>query len=201
MLPSIVYALFTHNGDLETAGDYMDAIVAQLDNVSTFAEDFSTLPPQWAGKEYGDWVSPATEANGTSGQGPKPTSGFTSAFSAVRMAQQAAEMATALGRADAETLAAQAQDWLEKFNEAWLYNDTVGEATYDQDLQTNLALALALGAAPEKLRGGVRQRLLSNLESTNYHLTTGILGVRNIFDVLFDMEEDSFVLAVLEQVD
>ena len=44
---------------------------------------------------YGDWCPPAPVCGADGGQGPKPSLGFTSAFSLVKMTQQLATLAEA----------------------------------------------------------------------------------------------------------
>lgn len=198
MLPSLLYALFTRNGDLATAAEYLDAALAQQANVSM--ANLSELMPGWS--EYGDWVPPPPTC-GDQDNAVKPTEAYTSAFSYILMAQQIAEMATALGREDAPDLSRAAFETLpDQFNQAWLTDTTT--MTYDKGLQTNQILALALGAPgriSEAATAQALQVLLDSFNATDDHLTTGIIGAKNLWPLLAAHGRAELVLSVLSKTD
>ena len=203
-LPSLVSALLEQYGDVVTAATYFDAMVNQQRNVTM--ANLGKLNEGW--QEYGDWCPPPrASADGDFQCGGadtfRPTEGFTSAFSYVRMTQQLSSVAAALGRADASTWAEEASDLVAAFIEAW--GDPAEPESCDQNLMTNLVLSIALGATSDAT--GAAESLLSSLNATNYHLSTGIIGARFVFDILLDgvgmigSDGPDAALAVLERVD
>lgn len=62
-----------------------------------------------------------------------------------------------------------------------------GDGIYDQGSQTALSVPLYYGMVPPDKRQIVLERLIENIESQNYHIDTGILGAKAIFNVLTEM--------------
>ena len=112
------YVLFKETGDLEMAKTYFTDFTRQIGNVVAQAKaglDHMHTP-------YGDWCPPPAVAGG--GQGPKPSSPYTSAVSYIHMVQQTAELAGAIGNtSEATRLSAMAASLLTDFNTAFLHND------------------------------------------------------------------------------
>ena len=103
--------LWKEAGDLSAARTYYSDFLRQLDNVKSQAAaglDKMHTP-------YGDWCPPPSVAG--HGQGPKPSSPYTSAFSYVNMVRQTAELAGALGNSSESTrLNAEADALVADFN-------------------------------------------------------------------------------------
>ncbi len=179
--------------DLRVASRYYPDFVRQLDNVKTQAAEGLTRMRT----PYGDWCPPPRVPGG--GQGRKPSAPYTSAFSYVRMAKQLAELASALGNAtEAERVRAEADELVAHFNAAF----HSGNGTYDNDMQTDASLALALGAAKAAgVEPAVQARLAASVAEANNHHTTGIIGWRFLFDGLRAGGHEEVALALLEQTD
>jgi alpha-L-rhamnosidase len=58
--------------------------------------------------------------------------------------------------------------------------------SYYNDGQTALSLALACGLTPEKYKNQVFNLLVEKIEEKDYHFDAGVVGVKNVIDVLMD---------------
>jgi alpha-L-rhamnosidase len=149
---------------------------------------------------YGDWCPPPKKQGG--GQGLKPSSPYTSAFSYLAMAKQVADMANATGDiATAATYGALRNKLNDAFNAAFL-NATDG--CYDGcSTQTAQVLALALGAGVTSgaAKAKTLARLVENILSEETHFNVGIIGHKFLYDVLKDGGQEKLSLDILEQTD
>ena len=187
------YLLWKYDDDLETTKKHLGSILDQLDNIKMQAK---------AGLKnmhtpYGDWCPPPKKMG--DGQGPKPSSPYTSAFSYLAMIRQVQELAEALGN---KTLSAdltiQFNDVSKEFNDAF-YSPTNNSAVYDNGLQTALVLPLSLGIVPDKIRA--ESALINSIKGLQGHYNTGIIGFRWLFDALSDMGEHNTALNILSKTD
>ena len=89
-------------------------------------------------------------------------------------------MATAVGNATvAARLRKLRQSLADTFNQLWLHN-----GTYAFGLQTELALPIWLGIVPPEVLPNVSGALVREIEAHDWHVTTGIVGTRALFEAL-----------------
>jgi alpha-L-rhamnosidase len=120
---------------------------------------------------YGDWLNVDSDT-------PRDVIG--TAFFAWST-KLVAEMAAATGRdADAARYEALARDVAAAFNRAYVSAD----GTIKGDTQTGYVLALRFGLLPEELRARALQHLVDDIESRDWHLSTGFLGTPHLLPVL-----------------
>merc|ERR1711871_64032 len=135
------------------------------------------------------------------GQGPKPSSPYTSAFSYLNMVSQASYIAKVAGKkADAVSWEALRTKLDAEFNDAFL----VSNASYDVEIggdgfQTAQALALALGVSPDA--NTTRELLLKSILENSGHYTTGIVGSKFLFEQLYLAGHEKTALDILMQTD
>jgi alpha-L-rhamnosidase len=92
-----------------------------------------------------------------------------------------ARLASALGRtAEAARFQAMAERVRAAFQREWLLPD--GELTVPT--QTAYLLALAFDLLPENVRARAAERLVANIESLDWHLSTGFVGISHLNPVL-----------------
>ena len=197
--PNLVHAAWKIAGDAGPAKMYLSGkqLQMQVDNVKSQAA--SGLDKMHT--PYGDWCPPPVKQGG--GQGPKPSSPYTSAFSYLAMAEQVADMANATGDAAAAATYGKLRKELNgAFNAAFL-NATDG--CYDGcSTQTAQVLALALGSGVTSgagARAKTLARLVEDILSKETHFDVGIIGQKFLYDVLKDGGHESVSLDLLEQTD
>ena len=195
--PNLAHAIWKISGDKMPAKEYLashqlQAHVANVKSQAVKGLDKMNTP-------YGDWCPPPTQQGG--GQGPKPSSPYTSAFSYLAMVSQVADMADATGdTATSEKMALLLKGLNSEFNDAFL-NATNG--CYDScSTQTSQALALALGSNITGQRSGdALARLLESIRSKESHFDVGIIGQKFLYDVLRQGGYENVALDILEQTD
>jgi hypothetical protein len=134
---------------------------------------------------YGDWVPPPPAS--------KASNSFVSSFSLVYTNQLLLGLARALKSNQTEFLSKQLSKLLEEFQAAWFNNHT---NAYDIGVQTTYVLPMALeGLVPYNVALG----LLDEIEKTNYHLDTGIVGLRFLFESLVRMGSPDVALEIVNQ--
>jgi alpha-L-rhamnosidase len=188
---NLIYLLWKHDNDVDTARTYFPQMMRQLKNVQ--AQAANGLNKMHT--PYGDWCPPPEKMG--NGQGPKPSPPFTSAYSYILMVKQLHAIANELGKSkeatDLETLYS---SLTKEFNG---YYYTQNSSVYDNGLQTALVLPQFLGIVPEVTRA--QNALLESISGLNGHYNCGIIGFRFLFDVLFDAKKPDVALSVLSQTD
>ncbi len=117
------------------------------------------------------------------------------AYFALDVAQMA-EMAAAIGRTDDVVKYRKLfEDISNAFNDQWVKAD--GQVSNGS--QTAQVLALRIGLLPENLRPAAVQRLLDNIKSRDYHLSTGFLGTQWLLHVLSDYGHTDIAYKILQQ--
>lgn len=133
------------------------------------------LLPKVTGRQYCDWLSPT---------GISPDAQFFGACWYYHMLVSVAEVARILGEqgmcAELEERAAATR---EEFNKRHMTDDGWD---YDPHNQCGIVLPLAFGIAPEECRQQMAATLVEYIKKADYHLTTGFIGTRYIFEVLAD---------------
>ena len=163
--------MYDHYGDLDVLRDHYPNVKAWVENVKAGWKS-TGLKNIWY--EYGDWVPPPPYGQ-TDGH-------LISSFPFLRDVMTVAQMAallndTATQQAYTEFYAQLAQE----FHSSFYTNDQIG---YANGYQTANALALALpGVVPDNLTQVVVKALVSDIQAKG-HLTTGIVGVAQLFPVL-----------------
>ena len=186
------YQLWKHDDDLDTAKEHLDDMLSQLDNVKMQAK--AGLNKMHT--PYGDWCPPPIKMG--TGQGPKPSSPYTSAFSYLAMIGQVQEIALALGNKTVSSkLSTMFNEVAKEFNN--VFYSTKNETVYDNGLQTALVLPMALNIVPDMDRA--KDALLASIKKMNGHYNCGIVGFRWLFDVLSNINEHDMALNLLSNTD
>ena len=190
-LPAVAHTVWSEYGDLSAYAQdgVAQGIALHLANVQSQA----TQGLQQMHTPYGDWCPPPAKMG--SGQGVKPSSPLTSAYSYAYIAKLAAKLAAASGgnSTEAARLAAIAKEVSAEYHKVFYR----GNGTYDTGTQTALALALALGDGPDT--GLVQKTLVDTLARHRMHYSTGILGFKVLFDVLDAAGRHDEALTILSQ--
>ena len=106
------------------------------------------------------------------------------------------EMAEAIGRSED---AAAYRELFEKIREAFTDQWVGDDGQVANGSQTSQVLALQMGLLPEDLREAAVGKLLENIESRDYHLSTGFLGTQWLLHVLSDHGHNDIAYRILEQ--
>ena len=168
--PSVVHALWSTTGDIRVIMHHLPNLVRYLDSLE--AGVHRTGLDKMVAK-YGDWLPPP--------EAPTPSKALCSAAAFLRDIRLVAEMADAIGNTTVAARFRSLRFTLGKtFNQKWLRNGT----TYASGLQTELALPLWLGIVPPEARDNVTEALLVYLAAHDWHVTTGIVGTRALFETL-----------------
>jgi len=181
-LPYVANLVWREYGDTGVLSKFYNASLAWVNYLVTreAAEGMKKLYAY-----YGDWVPPPPAA--------KASNSFVSAFSLVYATQLVLDMATALNSPDVPKLQKQLDSFLTSFNAAW-FNPT--SKTYDIGVQTTFALPMALlGLVPFDAALG----LLTEVEGAKFHLDTGIVGLRFLFDALSSIGHSDAALEIILQ--
>eukprot|EP01062_Namystynia_karyoxenos_P058420 TRINITY_DN4996_c0_g1_i3.p1 TRINITY_DN4996_c0_g1~~TRINITY_DN4996_c0_g1_i3.p1 ORF type:complete len:1051 (+),score=334.33 TRINITY_DN4996_c0_g1_i3:104-3154(+) len=176
----IPYVLWKVYGDTEVVKEHWDEIVRQVElSASKAAQGIDKLTTSY-------------------GQGAKPSTHFTEAFSYLMSVRQLGEMAKALGNTTAAQRAADlAAKGAQAFNAMWY--DSGAYDPKSQGQQTAQVLPLALGIAPNS--STVLGALQDRLKAKGNHWYTGIIGFKFLFDVLREGGYASEALALLQLTD
>ena len=146
------WVLWKESGDLSSARTYYPDFLRQLDNVKAQAAaglDKMHTP-------YGDWCPPPGVPG--KGQGPKPSSPYTSAYSYVNMVRQTAQLAGALGNSsEATRLNAEADALVKDFNVNFMKTGPPAQTgrTTCGTIAEGQSITLQCGADPDDAHGGV----------------------------------------------
>ena len=170
--PQIVYNFYRHYGDLEVVQDHYRNVKMWVEYLrSDYNRSKSITGLEHA---YGDWVPPPPYGQ-TDG-------GLIAAFPFLRDVQTVLTLARLVN--DTATITeytALYKQLAGEYHAAWWHNSTVG---YADGMQTANALSLALpGVVPANLQDDVVNALVRDIMLKG-HLTTGIVGVAQLFPVL-----------------
>lgn len=158
-------------GDKAVIAENWDAMQRWMEFIQSRNPGF--LRKQGIGPNFADWLAPDTKTNKDL---------LATAYWAV-ITHMMSEMANAIGK-DAD---AKRYDEVEKkirtaFRKAYIKKDgTVGTGT-----QTSYVVALYTGMAPENLEPKLVDHLVKDIESRNWHLSTGFLGTPFLLFTLAD---------------
>ncbi len=131
------------------------------------------LLPEADTHEYCDWLSPT---------GVTPDKKFFCGCWYYNMLNEISGVAEILGDLDAaERLRERAERAKDEFNRRYL---TDGGKNYSAGNQCGIVLPVAFGIAPEQLRQGLADTLAEYVRREDWHITTGFIGTRYIFEVL-----------------
>eukprot|EP00948_MAST-09A_sp_MAST-9A-sp1_P000314 g314.t1 len=188
---NLVQLLWKYEDDIDTVKDEFEYLLKHLDNVKTQAQaglDKMHTP-------YGDWCPPPSKMGG--GQGGKPSSPYTSAFSYLNMIKQAIPLAKALGNSSiASALTDEFNSVAKEFNAKFYHADTF---SYDNGIQTALVLGVASGICPDNEK--VISNLVKDIANHKGHYTTGIIGFRYLFDALYGANQSALAHNILVETD
>jgi len=188
---TIIHGLWRATGKVDIIREYLDAMLLHLGNVRGQAK--SGLGKMHT--PYGDWCPPPAKMGG--GQGPKPPSAYTSAFSYLDMVDKMGTMATAIGNNTLSATLAELKGQLWKDFNASFPPDSTG--SFESDRHTSLVLALQLGTCPDV--AATRAALVASLKKSGMHYNTGIIGFKFLFDQLYAAGEEDMASTVLSQLD
>lgn len=181
MIPWYVYVHTGKVGVLQRHWEGMDVLMRHLRDRAE----------EWIITEgYGDWCDP-----GEDGLCTHTPPALTSSLWFYRCTR----VMSAAGRLLGKTAAAEAYDsWAEHVRVAIVrrFYDA-GRATFGS--QTGNALALEFGVAPKDDEARVVERLVQDIRGRDMHLTTGIMGLRYVFDVLSRYGHGDMALALFHQ--
>jgi alpha-L-rhamnosidase len=181
-LPYIANQLWLNYADEAVLGFFYNASLQWVEYLAS-REASSGMKGMYA--YYGDWVPPPPAQ--------KATNSFVSAFSLVYSTQLVLDMAVALGAKEVPMLESQLKAFSSSFKAAWFNSST---RTYDIGVQTTFVLPMAvLGLVPFDVALG----LLAEVEGTRFHLDTGIVGVRFLFDALSQTGHSDAALEIILQ--
>ena len=190
------HVLWKIMGDDTSLLTHFDAMVMQMRNVQSQAT--SGLDKMHT--PYGDWCPPPVKMG--TGQGPKPSSPYTSAFSYLNMVRQMLSIAQHVRNA---TVIDECQKLNATVTDA--FNTVFGNGgphvgCYDDcSTQTGLVLALALQLAGANTPA-TQALLVHDVEELHHsHYSTGIIGAKFLYDVLKDAGKEELSLTLLENVD
>ncbi len=185
--PEIIYQ-FSKHGGLDTSKIYYENMLKYLDKMVTF------IPKDGVGNyfyRYGDW-DPAPENK-------KVNSSFTSVFSVLNNMNEAIELANTLGQKDdADEIKKWFQQIADDFNKAFMN----GTAQYLDGAQVTYVFPLALGIVPDNVKSDFVKNFLNQVNGPDKaFITCGIVGVRNLFYVLSDLNQHDLAVKIVEQTE
>lgn len=75
-------------------------------------------------------------------------------------------------------------------------------AQYLDGAQVTYVFPLALGIVPDNIKSDLIKNFLNQVNGPdNAHITCGIVGVRNLFNVLSDLHQHDLAVKIVEQTD
>jgi alpha-L-rhamnosidase len=174
--PTITHGIYETTGDTTIIIEHLDGLVRYISALEAGVAK-TGLSKMFA--MFGDWFPPNCLARGANCTASKP---LCSAAAFITGCRQLATMALAVGNM---TIAKRFSDLERKlsteFNTAWLSDDG---SSYATGKQTELAIPLYLGIVPKEHFGKVLASLIRSIEAAGFHVTTGILGTRALYEVL-----------------
>lgn len=172
----IPYTFWRVYGDLRLVERHWEAMVKWLDWIERHNPD--GLRVNLLANNYGDWLCiPSDTSFGTH----SPMKNLLATAYWADDAAKMARLASALGRtAEAARFQAMAERIRAAFQREWLLPD--GELTLAT--QTAYLLALAFDLLPENVRARAAERLVANIRSLDWHLSTGFIGISHLNPIL-----------------
>jgi alpha-L-rhamnosidase len=144
--------------------------------------------------QYGDWCPPPPQTK-------SPVS-FTAASSYIQSVQDLATITEQLGQHQhAQQLQIEVTRLLGLYNDAFRQKLHLHDAGYLQNAQTELSIAIMLGAVEEKELPAVSKLLLDDIAANKVHMTTGIIGVKSLFPALSMIGRHDVAMDIAEQSD
>jgi len=185
--PQTLWTTWKFWGDADSVEKHYDGIKAWLNMLQSKTSNVGNMYSY-----YGDWVPPPPA--------PKCSGSLVSAFSYISNVQQAAQLATFLGRtSDATQWNQLAATLSTQYNTAFFKSSS---NSYDNGVQTAYAFAFRLGVVPQANYNSVLNNFLNDIVSGhNTHLTTGIVGMKALFQTLGYIGRTDIALNLALQVD
>lgn len=142
--------------------------------------------PQKDSHQYCDWLSPT---------GITPDKQFFGGCWYYHMLVRVADVAEILGENETcAELRQKAEIVREEFNRRHLVD---GGRDYDARNQCGIVLPIAFGIAPEENRKALVDTLAEYIKEAEYHVTTGFVGTRFLFEVLADYGYEELAYKVI----
>lgn len=168
----IPYTLYRFYGDKEILKRRYPEMLRLIQKRQEFD---GMILPEKDSHQYCDWLSPT---------GVTPDKQFFGGCWYYHMLARIAEIAEILEDTEtAVSLRAHAALVKEEFNRRHLLE---GGRDYDAQNQCGIVLPLAFGLAPEACAQKLADTLAEYIREADYHVTTGFIGTRYLFDVLAD---------------
>ena len=180
----LAWYVYVHSGDLSVLGRHWDGMERLMEHFGEKADDWILEGG------YGDWFDPGDESICT-----RTPATLTTTFWFHQCATVMSSAAIALRRPDR---ARRYADW------ASCIGDAVASRFFDRDTgsfgsQTANAMALQFGLAPDGEEPRVLDALVGDIRRREMHLSTGIMGVRYLFEVLSRHGQGELALAIMHQ--
>ncbi len=167
----IPYTLYRFYGDKEILRARYNAILALVEK----RIEPGRILPIGPAHQYCDWLNPTGES---------PDKAFFGGCWYYHMLDRVSEIAEIVGdTAKSEELRKMADAARDEFNSIHLVDDG---ADYDARMQCGIVLPIAFGIAPKKNIPELAKTLVEYVKKADYHVTTGFIGTRYIFEVLAD---------------
>ena len=179
----IPLTLYTFYGDKEILKRRYPAMLKLIEKRTEFE---GMILPQADTHEYCDWLSPT---------GITPNKQFFCGCWYYHMLTRVADVAEIVGDTEkCAVLREKAKIAREEFNRLHLVDNGTD---YDARNQCGIVLPLAFGIAPEQNRRALADTLAEYVRQADYHLTTGFIGTRFIFEVLADYGYEELAYKVI----
>jgi alpha-L-rhamnosidase len=168
----VPWTLWQVYGDLQIVERHWTAMVRWLDWIER--KNPSGLRVNELGNNYGDWLCIPSD---TTFRTHSPMKNLLATAYWADDAAKMSRMARALGReAEAKRFQAMFENVRDAFQKEFLRED--GQLTVET--QTAYLLALAFDLLPENARARATERLVDNIKSLDWHLSTGFIGISHL---------------------
>jgi len=179
--PTIVHEVWMTTGDRSVITQHLDGLVRYMATMEN-------TPASKMRHGFGDWFPPCPLDTDHSAAGakkcPSADPSLCAASSFIMNCRQVSAVAAAVGNTSVHAhYSAVAQRLTAEFNAAWLR----GNSTYSRTphaLQTEVSLPLWLGIVPAEAKAAVVDTLVADIKANDYHVTTGLLGTRSVYEAL-----------------
>jgi alpha-L-rhamnosidase len=174
--PIVAWELYLRTGDRNALEEHYEPLAGYVEWEQT------RLGDGIAPTSLGDWMAPDQPAGI-----PDVDRRLTATAYVYRELDLMTRIARVLGhQADANAYAEKAAFVRRRFNEVFFHPDEGAYRSAPSYRQTDNALALAFGLAPEEHRQAIVDGLARDVEARGGHLNTGILGTAVLLEVLTD---------------
>lgn len=180
----VPWAVYLYTGDTRILEENIGSMQRWVDWCEAHSTDH--IRDKDRGNDYGDWLSIGADT-------PKDLIG-TAYFA--RSAWIVSASCKALGR---PSEAARYADLFERVRAAFCSRFVRADGMIEGDTQTCYLLALRFGLLPEGLRDEAARRLLADLQSHGWRLSTGFVGVSHLLPVLDDIGRADAAYQLLQQ--